>query len=115
MHAGSLAIRFFVNEFEPRIHIFAHCHSDGTRNSIVDGTYFANVCHLERRTRDGKYGVTGSFDILDTNRLRSTTYHLSRRTPGACKTCGEINYMVYSRCVNCTKGATGLINRGELP
>jgi Icc-related predicted phosphoesterase len=115
MHAGSLAIRHFVNQFGPRIHIFAHCHSDGTRSSIIDRTLFVNVCHLERRTRDGRYGITGSFEIIDTDRLITTTFHLSKNSPTVCPSCGEVNYIVYRRCVNCTKGSAGIIPSDNLP
>ena len=115
LHAGSLAIRFYVNQFAPRIHIFAHCHADGNRSSVIDGTLFANVCHLERRSREGGYGVTGSFEVIDTDAMDATSYHLSQPAPRACPACGKVNYIRYRRCLNCTKGSTGIIAKEDLP
>ena len=114
-HAGSLALRFFVEEFRPRIHIFAHCHSDGCRSSRLGGTLYANVCHLERRTRSGEYGVTGSFAVVDTDELDVTSYHLSPVGPSRCVSCGHVDHLVYRRCVNCTKGDDGILRAEDLP
>jgi Icc-related predicted phosphoesterase len=114
-HAGSLALRYFVDEFSPRIHIFAHCHSDGCRHALIDGTLFVNVCHLERRTRSGRFGLSGSFVVIDTDELAITVHHLGARSPSECPQCGRTNYILYGRCVNCMKGTAGVIAHSELP
>ncbi len=115
LHAGSLGLRAFVDEFRPRIHIYAHCHSDGCRHKEIGGTLFVNVCHLERMTRSGAYGVTGSFEIIDTDGFGVMTYHLSVGARRRCMQCGSENFIAYAKCVNCIKAGKGLIPSHELP
>jgi len=115
LHAGSRALRRLADEFGPRIHIFAHCHSDGSRHAMIGDTLFSNVCHLERITKSGRYGITGSFAIIDTESLAVTTYHLSCYSPRVCSGCGSRNYILYKSCVNCIRGASGLLHQDELP
>ena len=115
LHAGSLALRFFSEEFRPRCHIFAHLHSDGCRHALVGETFYANVCHLERRTKDGRYGITGSFDLIDLEQMKVTLYQLGALSPRMCAQCGEVNYLVYERCINCSKGPSDLILSEDLP
>lgn len=115
LHAGSLALRFFAERFRPRIHIFAHLHSDGCRHGTVGGVLHANVCHLERRTRDGRYGITGSFKIIDVEKLEVTTYQLGAASPVVCPGCGRTNYIAYKRCVNCARGFSDVVAAEDLP
>ena len=44
-------------QFNPRIHIFAHLHSDGAKWIYNEKTLFTNVCHLSRKTREGISGA----------------------------------------------------------
>ncbi len=115
LHAGSRGLRRLVDEFGPRIHIFAHCHSDGLRHATMGNTLFANICHLERVTKSGRYGITGSFSIIDTDSFSIKGYQLGCYEPRTCESCGSENYILYRTCVNCTKKGSGLIPREQLP
>ncbi len=114
-HAGSLALRLFSEQFKPRVHIFAHCHSDGGRHLVLGETLYANVCHLERRTKDGRYCVTGSFAIIDTDTGGVMAVQLGATQLSACWSCGAQHYSLYRQCVNCTKGSRDVITADRLP
>jgi Icc-related predicted phosphoesterase len=113
MHGGSYSIRKIVEEFKPAIHIFAHCHSDGGKWRLFGDTMFANVCHLERETRDGRIGINGSFMIIDTDKRICIPHHLSNLTKKVC-TCGAVHYLNYNRCFNCYENGRGIIDFSEI-
>jgi len=112
-HGGSFSIRRIAEEFNPTIHIFAHCHSDGGKWKLVKSTLFVNVCHLERKTRAQEIGVNGSFMIVDTDRMICVPYHLSGTSRQTC-TCGAIHYLNYRKCINCYEKGNPVINFSEI-
>lgn len=113
LHAGSFSIRRIVEEFHPSIHIFAHSHSDGGKWKLIDSTLFVNVCHLERKTKEGKVGVNGSFMIIDTDTRNCIPHHLSRTSQQICSY-GAIHVLNYRSCFNCFGGGKEIIGFPEI-
>jgi Icc-related predicted phosphoesterase len=113
LHGGSFSIRRVVEEFNPSIHIFAHCHSDGGKWASSKETLFVNACHLERKTKDGRIGVNGSFMIIDTHSRICVPHHFGQIAPKRCA-CGAIHYLNYSRCFNCYEKGKPIIDFSKI-